>query len=109
MTLESRPKRSVKLTRAAVGDLDEAFAYVNAKNRSAAVALLQRLQQAVRRRADFPELGAQLPAEDFEMVTPGIRFLIAEPYAAFYRESAGQVVVLRILHSRRDYLGELLG
>lgn len=35
--------------------------------------------------------------------------LEAEPYVVFYRPTTDAVVVLRIPHSRRDYLSESLG
>lgn len=108
MTLPTSGKRSVRLTAAAVDDLDGAFAYISERNRSAATGLFGRLRQAVMSLADFPDLGVMLSPEDFELVTPGVRFLVAGPYVVFYRVSTDGVVVLRILHSRRDFLGELL-
>jgi toxin ParE1/3/4 len=97
------------LTRAAADDLDEAFAYVAERNRSAACELLTRIDTAVRALGDFPDLGAPLSPEEFELLQPGIRFIAVEPYAIFYRASEGGATVLRILHLRRDFLGELLG
>lgn len=98
----------VRFTPAAAGDLDAAFAYIGARNRPAAAVLLQRLQDAVTRLADFPEMGAELPPDEFELLRPGARVIIVEPYAVFYRVTRSAVVVLRVLHTRRDHLGELL-
>lgn len=105
------PKRSsrVALTPAAADDLDEAFAYVAERNREAALDLLTRIETAVRTLGDLPDMGAPLSLEEYELVEPGIRFVVVEPYAIFYRTSADTVTVLRILHLRRDFLGELLG
>ncbi len=104
------PKRSrrVALTPAAADDLDEAFAYVAERNRTAALESLARIEAAVRMLGEFPEMGAPLSPEEYELLQPGIRFVVVEPYAVFYRASAGAVTVLRILHLRRDFLGELL-
>ncbi|MFA5843506.1 MAG: type II toxin-antitoxin system RelE/ParE family toxin [Coriobacteriia bacterium] len=104
----SRPC-SVRLTPAAADDLDGAFAYVGERDRRGAAELLDRLQDAVERLANFPEMGVTLPVEDFELLTPGIRFLVVEPYLVFYRVLDDRVVILRILHSRRDSLGGLFG
>ncbi len=104
------PKRSpqVVLTRAAADDLDEAFAYVAERNRKAALDVLARVQTAVRTLGEFPDMGAPLSPEEYELLRPGIRFVVVEPYAIFYRTTADAVIVLRILHLRRDFLGELL-
>jgi plasmid stabilization system protein ParE len=53
-------------------------------------------------------MGAPLSPEEYELPRPGIRFVVVEPYAIFYRTTADAVIVLRILHLRRDFLGELL-
>jgi toxin ParE1/3/4 len=102
-------RRAVRFTPAAADDLDSAFAYVSEHDVAAAYALLSRLQQAVDRLADFPDMGVTLSPEEFELVTPGVRFIVVEPYVVFYRAADAAIVVLRILHSRRDFLSELLG
>ncbi|MHB8739985.1 MAG: type II toxin-antitoxin system RelE/ParE family toxin [Coriobacteriia bacterium] len=104
------PKRRLRvvLTSAAADDLDEAFAYVTERNRRAALDLLARIETAVQTLGEFPDMGAPLSPEEHELVQPGIRFVVVEPYAIFYRASAETVIVLRILHLRRDVLGELL-
>lgn len=104
-------KRSwpVALTPAAADDLDEAFAYVAERNRLAALKSLARIEAAVRRLGEFPEMGALLSSEEYELLPPGVRFVVVEPYAVFYRVSTDVVTVLRVLHLRRDSLGELLG
>lgn len=101
--------RPVVLTRAAADDLDEAFAYVAARHRTAALALLGRIESAVLQLGEFPDMGAPLSSGEYELLEPGIRFVVVEPYAVFYRASADAVTLLRVLHLRRDFLGELLG
>ena len=100
--------RRVVLTRAAADDLDEAFAYVADRNRQAALDSLARVETAVRTLGEFPDMGAPLSPDEYELLRPGIRFVVVEPYAVFYRTSDRAVTVLRILHLRRDFLGELL-
>lgn len=101
--------RRVVLTRAAADDLDEAFAYVAERNRDAALDLLTRIETTVHALGTFLDMGAPLSSEAYELVEPGVRFVVVEPYAIFYRASADSVTVLRVLHLRRDFLGELLG
>lgn len=101
--------RPVLLTPAAGNDLDQAFGYVGERNAQAAARLLGELRQAVLRLGEFPELGVALSAEEYEVVAPGVRFVVVEPYAVFYRVGPEAVIVLRVLHTRRGYLAELLG
>lgn len=103
-----RRRARVVLAPAAASDLDEAFAYVAERNRPAALESLARIEAAVRRLGEFPDMGSPLSPEEFELLQPGIRFAVVEPYAVFYRASGDAVTVLRILHLRRDFLGELL-
>lgn len=102
-------RKRVVLTPAAADDLDEAFAYVAVRNRRAALDSLARIETTIRTLGEFPDMGAPLSPEEYELLQPGIRFVVVEPYAVFYRVSADSVIVLRILHLRRDFLGELLG
>lgn len=104
-----KPRLPIRFTPAAADDLDEAFAYVTMRNRAAAASLLARIEQAVERLGELPEMGAPLAPEEFELVGPGVRFVVVEPYVIFYRVADAAVVILRVLHSRRDSLGELLG
>jgi toxin ParE1/3/4 len=104
-----KPRLPVRLTPAAADDLDEAFAYVTTRNRAAATTFLRRLEQAVELLGELPEMGAPLAPEEFELVAPGVRFVVVEPYVIFYRFADAGVIVLRVLHARRDSLGELLG
>jgi toxin ParE1/3/4 len=104
-----KPRLPVRFTPAAADDLDEAFAYVTTRNRAAAAALLARIEQAVEHLGDLPEMGAPLTPEEFELVEPGVRFVVVEPYLVFYRVADPGVIVLRVLHAHRDSLGDLLG
>lgn len=101
-------RKRVVLTPAAADDVDEAFSYVAERNRQAALDSLARIETAVRNLGEFPDMGAPLSPEEYELLRPGIRFVVVEPYAVFCRASADTVIVLRILHLRRDFLGELL-
>ena len=105
----ARPSRRlpVRFTSAASGDLDVAFAFVRERNRSAALDLLARLEDAAGRLSTYPDMGATLAAEEFEFAAPGIRFVAAEPYLIFYRATPDAIVILRILHARQDSRGAL--
>ena len=95
-------KRSwpVALTPAAADDLDEAFAYVAERNRLAALKSLARIEAAVRRLGEFPEMGALLSSEEYELLQPGIRFVVVDEVHAFVESERG--VHLRCLLDRID-------
>lgn len=103
-----RPVRLV-LTPAAAADLDEAFAYVSSERVEAAEGLLSRFRHALEQLRQFPMLGVAFVAIEDEPLRPGARFIVVEPYLVFYRVLEDAIVILRILHARRDSLGELLG
>ena len=66
------------------------------RNRAAALESLARVEAAVRMLGEFPDMGAPLSPEEYELLQPGIRFVVVEPYAVFYRASAGAVTVLSV-------------
>lgn len=109
MPHQSSPALQIRFTPLAATDLDEAFAYIDARNATAARELLADLRERIERLSRFPELGVLLSPEEYVFIEPGIRFITVEPYIVFYRIGAADVMVMRILHSRRDALGELLG
>lgn len=66
-------------------------------NPSAARRFNEQLKTAILRLADYPN---SAPARD--NVRPGMRGLKVGRYIAYYRVSADDVLVVRILHAKRD-------
>ena len=97
----------VVLTSAAAADLEEAFAYISSERAEAAGELLGRIRQAFEQLREFPLLGAPFGSAEDDPVEPGVRFVIVGAYLVFYRVLEDIVVILRILHARRDSLGML--
>ncbi|WP_375540986.1 type II toxin-antitoxin system RelE/ParE family toxin [Paenibacillus tyrfis] len=48
-----------------------------------------------------------LSEDDYTLIQRGYRFIVVSPYLVFYRIINNEVIIYRILHSRRDYLREL--
>lgn len=88
-------------------DIDEAFAYINKDNVAAARELLKRIRACVERISGFPDSGAILSPEHISSISFEVRMATAEPYMLFYTSCEDEIVVLRVLHSRRHALGEL--
>ncbi|AMV37646.1 type II toxin-antitoxin system RelE/ParE family toxin [Planctomyces sp. SH-PL62] len=85
------------ISREALADLDEAWEYLARRNPNTADRLLDRFFAAARMHAQFPLMG---PSRDD--ISPGLRCFTARPYVAFYRVEGENIVVLRVLHGRRD-------
>ena len=83
---------------AAAQALDREYDYLAARNPQAARAVFARIVALVQRLADYPQSGrpGQI-AGTRELVIPGL------PYVAIYRVNAGQVEILRVFHTARDW------
>ena len=92
-------RRGVVWSDGAFRELDEAIEYVAQDSRQAAVRLLQRLLDAAQSLSELAERGRVVP----ELDDPTIRELQVNPYRLVYSVSDTEVVVLGILHQRRDF------
>jgi toxin ParE1/3/4 len=96
------PPKVKRLPRAIADGLD-VWLHIAEDNLTAADNLVQRLDEAMERLAEYPELGPERPN-----LGQGIRILPVESITIFYRVAAGHVEVVRILHSARDITPDLL-
>ncbi|MBX3485830.1 type II toxin-antitoxin system RelE/ParE family toxin [Phenylobacterium sp.] len=87
----------VRLTEAAKDDLLEIWRYIVVDSPGAADRQLDRIEAAIARLADFPNLGV---ARD--ELREGLRMLRVDRYAVFYSYRSRRVRVERILHASRD-------
>jgi toxin ParE1/3/4 len=101
----SRRRYSIRLLRAAEDDFAEIITFVAADRPSVAEALATKIEKNIRLLADNPHLG-KVPKEE-ELAQVGYRYLVVENYLVFYVVETGTVLVHRILHGARDYLGLL--
>jgi len=92
---------------AAVRDLEQIGDYIaeQFKDPQAALNTVNKIQDAIDKLADFPLIGTRL-SSIYEMNTD-YRFLVCGNYLAFYRPQENEVLIDRILYSRRDYLAIL--
>jgi toxin ParE1/3/4 len=88
---------SYRLTPRAVEDIEAIAAYVGEQNATAAANLVRSFIDRFELAAEYPYLG--MSRED---IIPGLRHLVLGTYLTFYRLEAGDVVVLRVLHGRRE-------
>ena len=89
-----------------IDDLTESYAYLTVQSPSAADRLLDTTELTVERLAAFPGLGRLRPE-----LGPGIRSFRLRGFAQvlFYRQTADQIILLRLLHGARRLRPELSG
>ena len=87
-------------TRRARLDLMEIWEYVAADDPEAADRLLDRIDATCARIASFPSLGRSR-----DDLRPGLRYVPLGHYLILYRASESGVVIVRVLHARRDLAG----
>ncbi|SIO23574.1 toxin ParE1/3/4 [Singulisphaera sp. GP187] len=86
------------LTDEAKDDLAEIWATIaDARDERTANRIHRKILDACRSKAAFPETGRLR-----EEISPGLRCVVVRPYVAFFRPHMDTIVVLRILHGRRD-------
>jgi toxin ParE1/3/4 len=89
----------LRWTSAAIEDLDQAGAFIEADNPRAASAMAGRVQEAVETLVRYPNLGrAGRVRSTRELVVSGT------PFVVVYRVRIDEVQVLRVLHHARRFL-----
>jgi plasmid stabilization system protein ParE len=92
-------RRRIVWSEGAVRELDEATEYVAADSPQNAARLLERVLHAADSLADLSEPGRVLP----ELREPLVRELQVNPYRLIYSMGESEVVILAVLHQRRDF------
>lgn len=91
--------RSVRWSRKALFDLDDAQTYIAKENPFAAQATAERILLAVHRLAESPHVGAP------GTVLNTRHWVVSRtPYLLVYRVGDVSIEVLRVWHSRRDWI-----
>jgi toxin ParE1/3/4 len=94
--------RTTRYAHAARADLLDIWLHIAADDVGAADRQIDRIERAITRLLDFPEIGHAR-----EDAGPGVRLLLQDNYLVLYRyrETQGLVVIERIVHGRRDLGG----
>ena len=92
-------RRRVVWSEGAARQLDEAIEYVAQDSLGAAVGMLERLLDAADSLDELADRGH--PVE--ERPHPHVRQLLVRPYRLIYSTTDDEVVILRLLHQRRDF------
>ncbi|MBS0503951.1 MAG: type II toxin-antitoxin system RelE/ParE family toxin [Proteobacteria bacterium] len=89
--------KSLRYAPSAEADLFEIFQAISLDNPPAARRFNDQLKTAILRLAHYP-----YSAPSRESIRPGMRGLKVGRYIAYYRVSADDVLIVRILHAKRD-------
>ena len=86
-----------RLSDPAIQDLEEIYAFVAARSRPAAGALVDQFTERFERLAEMPGMGRRR-----EELPQTLRSSIVGYYMIFYRQNEGAVEIVRVLHGSRD-------
>ena len=94
---------------AALEDLKEIKYYITEElfSEQSAVRTLEKILKHIRQLESFPDLGA--PLSSIVSMDVPYRFLVCGNYLAFYTKENEEVLIIRVLDGRRDYLQILFG
>jgi toxin ParE1/3/4 len=89
----------VRWSETALAEIQDIFAYIYERNRSAAAAVVERIEALTALLEEFPLVGHLTDEE-------GIRVLsvVRYPFLIFYKtdETAGEIVILHVRHSAQE-------
>lgn len=90
-------------------DLAGLFAYISEdlQNSIAAHNIVEKILRLSQKLPDFPELESSLKAVDSRL--GGYRYLIADNYLLIYKVADEEVVVMRILYAKSNYVQLIQG
>jgi toxin ParE1/3/4 len=90
-------KLPVRRTRRAEADLDEIWLHIALDNVTAADRLMEQIEAAEDRVAEFPQIGQARPE-----IRPDLRHWPVGAYLIFYRVDEDEVSIVRVAHGARD-------
>ncbi len=92
---------NVRWSETALAEIESIFAYIHERNRTAASAVVKRIEDLIALLAEFPLMG-HLADEDGVRVLPVVRY----PFLIFYaiNQTAQEIVILHVRHGAQEPL-----
>ncbi len=87
----------LRRTKRANTDLISIWRYIALDNPEAATAQLSEIERKFRLLSFFPKIGRKR-----EDIRKGLRLLPCDAYVILYRETAGSIEIVRVVHGARD-------
>ena len=94
-------KYEIRYLPAAEKDLTNILEYIKKDNSSAALKLINEIDETISRLGEFPNMGV-IP-KDLRLKSLNYRMLIVGNYLVFYTATNNVVEIRRILHGKRKY------
>ncbi|MDR0884076.1 MAG: type II toxin-antitoxin system RelE/ParE family toxin [Oscillospiraceae bacterium] len=94
-------KFDVAFSQQALDDLEEIVLYIALDSKVHALKLHDKILESANKLSDFPMIGRAVPDE--KIAGRGFRMIGAGSYLLFYKIFDDKVIILRVLHGRRDY------
>jgi toxin ParE1/3/4 len=85
------------LSEQADAGLLQIYRYLSERSTAAAQSVAGEINRKMQNLGDLPFIG-----RDRSMLSQGIRSVVAHPYVIFYAVESHWIVVMRVLHGRRD-------
>ena len=92
---------NVRFLKEALDDLEEIVLYISQHNKTAALAMHDKILEKASGLETFPKRGRLLP--DTKMRQAGYRALVVSPYLIFYRVLGQDVFIYRVIHGATNY------
>ena len=94
--------RKIEFLPSASQSLRALFAYISKDKKQAALNMVDKIEKRIMRLADSPYLGLELSSDAYPTLEPGCRRLVVAPYVIFYRVLEDSIVIVHVIHGRRD-------
>ena len=101
--------RKINISDDACFDIDEIFSYVSQENKKAAKELRKRIYDGIKGLQEFPFKHPAVLEEDAPGAERGYRYMVIQPYIVFYRVLDDRIVIVRVLHSKQNWLRLISG
>jgi toxin ParE1/3/4 len=95
-------KYKVEFSRRANAQIRNIFSYIAQDNATAALKMVDTIEERVNQLATAPMLGIELPEDEYPFLTPGYRRLVVSPFLVYYRVMEDTVYITHIVHERRN-------
>jgi toxin ParE1/3/4 len=90
--------RRVIWSKSALADVDSIADYISRDSAAYAATVVRKILDSVRHLMRFPNSGRQVP----ELQDPAIRELFVYSYRIIYRVSQTEVLIVAVIHGKRD-------
>ena len=97
----------VEFSQRANAQIRSKFSYIAEDRPKAALRMVDRIEARAYQLANTPNIGVELPQNEYPFLQPGYRKLVVSPFIMYYRIVEKTVYITHIIHSRRNQANAL--